>query len=81
MKHCHFLVPRDLNERKLERISRKANVSSGMIHGSSSKLISCFWLILADCQNQVFSLSLNTSAMYEHNCMFYESKPKVAHLQ
>ena len=42
MKNYHFFVPTDLNEMKFERNSRKANVSLGMIHGNSSKLIPRF---------------------------------------
>ena len=58
-------VPTDLNEIKLERHSRKANVSFGMIHGNSSKLIPCFWPIFADFQNQLFNSNRNISAKNE----------------
>ena len=54
-------------ERKLERNIRKANVSVGMIHGNSSKLIPYFWSIFADFQNQAFSLNLDISAKFEPN--------------
>ena len=60
-------VPTGLNEMKLERNSRKANVSLGRTHSNSSKLIPCFWPIFADFQNQVFNSNLNVSAKYESN--------------
>ena len=55
-------VPIGLNEPKLERNSRKANVSLGMIHDKSPELIPCFWRIFADFQNQVLSSNLNITA-------------------
>ena len=72
-------VSADLNEIKLERNNRKADVSSGMIHGNSSKQIPYFWPIFADCQKQVFNSNLNILAKYEPNWTFNESKYQVAH--
>ena len=37
--YCHFLLPTDLNDIKVERNGRKANVTLGMVHGNSLKLI------------------------------------------
>ena len=51
------------NHLKLEQNSREANVSLGMKHGSSSKLIPWFWAIFADFQNQVLFQTM--SAKYE----------------
>ena len=47
MKPCHFFLPTDMNEIKLERNNRKANVSLDMIHLQSIKINTMF---LADFQ-------------------------------
>ena len=80
MKYCHLFCTNTLNEIKLERNSREANVSLGMIHSIASKLIPCLSPNVEDFHNQVFSLNLNISAKYEHNWTSCGSKSvKVAH--
>ena len=52
------LVPTDLNEIKLDTNSRKANVSLGMTHGNSSKLIPCFGPVFTDFQTKFLGQTL-----------------------
>ena len=52
-------------KKKIERNSRKANVSFGIMHGNSSKLMPCFWPLFSDFQNQVFSSNLDIPLKYE----------------
>ena len=50
-------------EVKLKK-KQKTNVNIAMIHDNSSKLIPCFWPILTNFENEVFSSNLNISAKY-----------------